>query len=341
MKWMKLLAAAMALLTLISGMATAEADASAPLSDMKMISGESNFRKGDVEDAYGNTYAGPHFELCSYGKGSKKGEYITQSSVEFALGGAYSCFTGTFFTRPDQADEFTVEFMVYADDELIYCSEPISRRTKAVDFAIEIGQCDVLKIAARSYDHTKSGTNPGILLANAALCNDYEGEWTAGVPIDPDRVPLTDLHVFGTHSNALTNTSAGAVEDSFGNLYKGIYAELVSCGTRSGKDYDTQAYTEYVAGGEYNYLSGTIFTRPGQDAGHSVEFLVYADDELAYASGMIDGRDGAVDFVAEINGCELIKIMSRSLDRTDSGTNPGIILVNPVVSENDPRAEAQ
>lgn len=326
--------------TAVAGLGIAEAAAPVLLSDLNIISENKNIRKSDVADAYGNEYAGPCFELVSYGKSSRKGEYITQSSTEFVTGGAYRYLTGTFFARADQPDDFTVEFMVYADDVLIYCSEPVTRRMKAVDFAIDIAGCDILKISSRSYDHTTTGTNPGIVLVNAAVCAEYEGELTAGIAIDPDKVPLTDLHVFGTHSAALTNTNAGPVEDAYGNVYKCVYAELVSYGSRSGEEYDTQAYTEYVAGGKYRYLSGSIFVRPDQDDSYEIEFLVYADDELVYSSGMIDRRAGKVDFVAEIGECDIVRIMSRSLDRTDTGTNPGIILVNSAVSVNDPRGTA-
>lgn len=312
---------------------------SKPLHELNIISEDKNFSTRSVSDAYGNKYDGPHFNLCSYGRSNVDGEYITQAATEFYADGQYRYLTGTFFTREKQSDKYTIEFMVYADDVLVYCSEPISRRAKAIDFAVDIGNADVIRIASRSYDYTSSGTNPGIILVNALVTNEYEGELTVGAEIDPDKVPLTDLHVFGTHSEMLTNLRAGKVEDSYGNEYKGIYAELVSYGTPSGKEFDTQAYTEFVAGGEYRYLSGTIFTRAKQNEKYQIEFMVFADDELVYASGMINRKTAPIEFVAEIGECDLIRVMSRSVNYTSSGTNPGIILVNPIVSTIDPRGE--
>lgn len=305
------------------------------LQDLPTITNAATFYKSSVKDAYGNEYEGPYYDFCSWGRSSNKDEYITQSVMEYNTDGKYSYLTGTFFTRAKQAEDATIELLVYADDELIYCSEPISRRTKAIDLAVYIGNCDVLRIASRSYDYS-SNTNPGIILVDGQVCNDYDGKPTQGVAINPDLVPLTDLHVYGSHTTAINNIEVGAVKDSYGNEYKGIYLDLCSYGNYGGVEFDTQAYTDFVANGEYQYLSGTFFTRTGQDASYTIEFLIYADDELVYSSGMIDRSTKAIDFCVDIGNCDMIRVMSRSVDYTDTKTNPGIILVNPIVSTQQP-----
>lgn len=304
---------------------------------MPIISDDTNLSKNNVTDSYGNKYDGPYFDLCSYGYASGSGKYITEDATEFNLDGKYRYFSGTFFTRAKQSENYTIEFMVYADDVLIFRSEPISRKTKAIDFTIDIGNCDVLRITSRSYDYTSTGTNPGIILVNAHVLNDYSGRLTESAEINHNLVPLTDLHLYGTDSRAGgDNIDAGCVEDSYGTLYKGIHLELVSWGTTGGKDYDKQAYCEFVNNGQYRYLSGTIFTRPEQSENYTIEFMVFADDELVYSSGPIDRSTKPIDFVVEIGECDLIRVQTRTKDYTSTGTNPGIFLINPMVSEEKP-----
>lgn len=303
---------------------------------LPIISEDKNLSKNDVEDSYGNKYTGPYFDLCSYGDTHRDGEYISQDVTEFNLDGKYRYFSGTFFTRDDQSEEYTIEFMVYADDVLIFRSEPISRKTRAIDFTIDIGNCDVLRITSRSYEYTISGTNPGIILVNALVTNEYDGPLTESAEIDYNLVPLTDLHLYGTDSRAGgDNIDAGCVEDSYGNVYKGIHLELVSWGNGGG-EYDKQAYCEFVNNGQYRYLSGTIFTRPEQSEDYTIEFMVFADDELVYSSGPINRSTKPMDFVVEIGECDLIRVQTRSKNYTTVNTNPGIFLVNPMVSVEKP-----
>lgn len=313
------------------------APTSVSLIDLPIISDNKNFSKNDVDDAYGNTYAGPYFDLCSYGNSNRDGQYITQAVTEFNLDGQYRYFSGTFFTRAKQSENYTIEFMVYADDVLIFRSEPISRKTKAIDFTIDVGYCEVLKITSRSYDYTSTGTNPGIILVNAHVANEPAGPLTESAEINYDLIPLTDLHLYGTDSRAGgDNISAGPVEDSYGTLYKGIYLELVSWGTAGGKDYDKQAYCEFVNDAGYRYLSGTFFTRPGQAEDYTIEFMIFADDVLVYSSGPIDRSAKPIDFVVEIGECDLIRVQTRSKNYTTTGTNPGVFLIDAFVSVEEP-----
>lgn len=304
---------------------------------MPIISEDTNLRKDNVEDSYGNEYDGPYFDLCSYGYAPGDDAYITEAATEFNLDGKYRYFSGTFFTRDRQSEDYTIEFMVYADDTLIFRSEPISRKTKAVNFTIDIGNCEILRIASRSYDHTNTGTNPGIILVNALVTNEYYGDLTESAEINHNLIPLTDLHLYGTDSSAGgNNIHAGGVENAYGTLYKGIYLSLVSWGNASGKDYEKQAYCEFVNNGGYRYLSGTIFARAGQSEDYTIEFMVYADDELVYSSGPIDRSTKPIDFVVEVGECDLIRVQTRTKDYTSVGTNPGIYLFDAMVSVEAP-----
>ena len=59
--------------------------------------------------------------------------------------------------------------MVYADDELVYSSGPIDRSTKPIDFVVEVGECDLIRVQTRTKDYTSVGTNPGIYLFDAMV----------------------------------------------------------------------------------------------------------------------------------------------------------------------------
>lgn len=306
-----------------------------PLHELSIISDDVSLHTSSVKDSYGNKYDGPYYDFCSWGDSYEDDEYITQSYIEYNVEGKYRYLTGTVFTRKNQDEDHSIELLVYADDELIFQSEPMTRRDKAFEFAVDIGNCEVLRITSRTYE-SSSNTNPGIILVNGFVCNEFNGDLTEGVEINNDLVPLTDLYVYGDHSKVLDNIDAGVVKDSYGNIYKGIYLELVSYGDYGGVDFDTQAYTDFVTDGDYKYFSGTFFTRKGQAENYSIEFLIYADDELVYSSGMIDRSTKAVDFCVDINECDMLRVMSRSVNYTDSGTNPGIILVDAVVSTEKP-----
>lgn len=299
------------------------------LHTMPVYGDKPTYQEGEKKNSYGDVFSGHIYEFVAYGDSYQDNEYITMGTASFILDGEYNYLTGTFFTRTNQNEAFTIELLVYADDELIYRSEPISRKTRSVELAVEISGCQMLTIAARSYDYTSSGTNPGIYLINPELHKEYEGELTPGVEIDPNLVSLTDLYVYSGG-----NIYAGSVKDSFNNTYKGIYLDLCSWGDYSG-NFDYQNYVEFVNEG-YQYLSGTFFTRKSQNANFEIEFLIYADDELVYSSGMINRGTKAIDFVVELGDCDLIKVMSRSRNYTDSGTNPGIILVDAFVSVEEP-----
>ncbi len=298
------------------------------LSELSVVSSSSNKVNNSIEDSYGNKYDGPYFDLCCYGDSNVRGEYITQSYTDFWAGGEYRYLSGTFFTRASQPDEFDIEFMVYADDELVYYSGDINRRTSAINFTIDINNCDVVRIIGRSYDYASSGTNAAIVLTDAFVLNEFYGELTESADINLDLVPITDLHLFYTDGYIY----AGRKEDSYGNVYKGINIELCSYGNYSGTEYDVQSSAEFVANGNYNSFSGTFFTRTNQSPDYTIEFLIYADNELIYSSGEISRSTEAIDFTVDITGCTMLKIQSRSVDYTSSGTNPAIILVDAYVS---------
>lgn len=306
-----------------------------PLAELPIVSDDTNLNKGSVQDAYGNEYEGPYFDLVSYGYSHRSGKYVTQDATEFNVSGQYRYFSGTFFTRSGQSEDFTVEFMVYADDVLIFRSEPISRKTKAIDFTIDIGNCDVLKITSISYDYTATNTHPGIILVNALVTNKFDGTLTKSAEINHNLIPLTDLHVYGTASGSGDCIVAGPVEDAYGNLYKGIYLDLHNYASNDNDEY--VAYMDFVNNGEYRYLSGTFFARAEQPENYTIEFLIYADDELVYRSGYIDRSTKPIDFVVEIGDCDLIRVVSCTTDYSINKPFAGIILIDPFVSTQPPQ----
>ncbi len=135
-----------------------------PLQDLHLIDDDAYYYEKGIEDTYGNYYEGPYYEFCSYNRNT--GELI-QNHMTFYTNGKYERLTGTFFARPRQSDNYTIELLIYADGELIYNSEPINRKTHAIDLDININYCDELLITALSYDYTSTGTNPGVFLVNA------------------------------------------------------------------------------------------------------------------------------------------------------------------------------
>jgi len=307
---------------------TPEATAAAvPLGELDVITKEFYTSDKQVTDTYGNDYDGTHFEFVSYGQNSSKDQFITQGVGEFAVDGKYGYLTGTFFTRSGQEEDAQIELMVYADDELVYYSGPVSRRTRAVELAVDIGYCDVLRIASRSYDYS-SNTNPGIILTNAFVYEDFDGDLTEGEYLNTDLTPLTDLHIY----NSDCTIAAGPEEDSFGNVYRGIYLDLCSWAGSTPRD----AFAEFVTDGEYNYLSGTIFTRTEQSEAYAIEFKVYGDDQLLYGSGTMNRSTKAIELCVDISGYDIVRVETTSPNYTSSGTNPGVILMNAMVSTQEP-----
>lgn len=128
-----------------------------------------NIDNGSVEDAYGKTYNGPYFDLCSYG--NYAGEIDTQAFTDLVVGGHYRYLSGTFFARATQNEFYKIEFFIYADGELVFSSGLIDRRTKPADFTVDIGNCEVVRIMSSSTDYTCFNTNPGIELVNAQVHN--------------------------------------------------------------------------------------------------------------------------------------------------------------------------
>jgi hypothetical protein len=43
----------------------------------------------------------------------------------------------------------------------------MDRSTKPIDFVVEVGECDLIRVQTRTKDYTSVGTNPGIYLFDA------------------------------------------------------------------------------------------------------------------------------------------------------------------------------
>ena len=114
--------------------------------------------RDNIEDSYGNKYQGPYLRMWSMNNRSDdESGYI--SSVEFATGGYYNYFSGTYFCTKMNNDQ-SIEFFIYADDILVYSSGVINNKTKAKKFNININHCDVLKIQTFTTDYHYGTNNP-------------------------------------------------------------------------------------------------------------------------------------------------------------------------------------
>jgi len=304
---------------------------SVSLSEIEVIAERASLYERSVEDSYGKEYDGPYYDLCSYSNkyGDRDGKYLTQSFVDFNVDGEYGYLTGTYFTREDQEEDFDVELMIYADGELVYYSGPMCRRDRAVSFAVDIDYCYELRIISRSYDYTGMGTNPGIILTDAFVHEDYSGELTDGEYLNTDLISLGDVHLYSSN----TTITAGAVKDAYGKVHKGFYLDLCSWASTTNPHFAT---AEYLLDGEYNYFSGTFFAREDQPEKYTINFKIYADEELIYESGYISRKTKAKDFCVDVSGCEFLRVETITSDYTSIGSNPGVILMNPVVSMERP-----
>lgn len=121
---------------------------------------------GTIQDAYGNTYDAPYFDLCSYG-----GVRPTQAFTELVTGGKYMYLKGTYFCRPNQDDDFEITFQIYADGVLVYDSGVLTRDDHPENFEICINNAEIVRVTSMSDDDSIYNTNPGVIVADAIVYN--------------------------------------------------------------------------------------------------------------------------------------------------------------------------
>lgn len=100
----------------------------------------SNKYKGDSdEDLYGNVYHG----YTDFGIGLNNDESVF---VEYLCEGKYTNFKGRVYVPKIASEKCFLQFRIYADGVKIYESDFMNRKSKALDFDVDISQAEVLKV---------------------------------------------------------------------------------------------------------------------------------------------------------------------------------------------------
>lgn len=130
--------------------------------------GNSYLGSSGIVDNLGNKYQNGYYDFCSY---YPKLEEPREASALFRATGNWKCLRGRIFARPRQESGFMIRFKIFADERLVFDSGLLSRDSTPVDFDIDIGYADRIKMQSYSDDYTMMGTNPGIILVNAEVYN--------------------------------------------------------------------------------------------------------------------------------------------------------------------------
>lgn len=105
------------------------------------------WNEGVPSDPFGNDYS----VACNYVCIGKKNGERRNTYVEYRLYGKYETITGTIAPH-NSCDNGPVAYLqIYADDELVYTSPDIDRKTDAIPFSVNISGADYIKIVVRTY----------------------------------------------------------------------------------------------------------------------------------------------------------------------------------------------
>lgn len=117
-------------------------------------------------DSYGNAYSGEFREFCAW---NYPGGDVFEPRVIVDINEKYEYtrFTGTIFTRPDQDEELTIIFKIFADGKCVYDSGEMRTSTRAIDLNLDVTGVD--KLTFQAYTDFNDATNPGVILVNAFL----------------------------------------------------------------------------------------------------------------------------------------------------------------------------
>lgn len=126
-----------------------------------------DFSHYSITDQYGNEYKS-YYDFCSY---HENGYDAKQQYLILRPQGKWHYLRGRYFARPSQNDGFVICFQIFADDVLVYDSGMIDRNAAPVDFDIDIGYADTVRMQSYSDNYTFMGTNPGIILVNSEVHN--------------------------------------------------------------------------------------------------------------------------------------------------------------------------
>lgn len=120
------------------------------------------WNSGTPTDPFGNDYS----SACNYvifrgsllGIGSDMDHY-----AEYRLYGNYTTLTGTIATHIDCPENKINRLQIYSDNELVYTSDDLGRKTDAINFSVDVGGVEYVKIVV----YTDSGAYA--ILSNVQL----------------------------------------------------------------------------------------------------------------------------------------------------------------------------
>ena len=139
---------------------------SASIWDLDVIESDAIYGNKTKYDSYGNVYSGEFREFCAW---NYPGGDVFEPRVIVDINEKYEYkrFTGTIFTRPDQNEDLTITFKIFADGKCIYDSGEMHTSTRAIDLNLNVSGVD--KLTFEAYTDYHDDTNPAVILVNAML----------------------------------------------------------------------------------------------------------------------------------------------------------------------------
>lgn len=242
-----------------------------------------------VRDNLGNIYADGIGGASSY----------EENWQEYYISQRYKKIQGrivlNYDNRSQKNDDCYVK--IYGDDTLLYTSPLITAGQEPVDFSVEIGNVDRVKVSITG--------GQSIRLVDCYLYDDLDAAPISTVQresklADKTKVSLTSLDYWqASRDNAFR--IYGIVKDNLGNVYgDGI----------GGYSSNEESWQEYYISGQYQSINGIIVldydARSNQNDKTYVK--IYEDDELAYTSPLITAGQEPTSFHLDLTGVQRLKI---------------------------------
>ena len=238
-----------------------------------------NPNQGALEDSLGNQYSVlmPYIILDGHAFG------------EFFVDSRYSLLRGSLAPHVNLGSNSNVQFMVFADDKLVYSSAGISRTTLPFDFEADISGAQFVRVRVSCTDYWNQSV-ANILVMDMALESNQND-------IVAER-PLSLLTMTPVNSNRW-NPNQGALEDSLGNRYTVTLPYIII---------DGHGFGEFFVDSRYSTLRGRLAPYRNLGSRSNVQFMVYADGRLVYSSAGIQRTTIPFDFEVDISGAQFIRI---------------------------------
>ena len=250
------------------------------------------------EDPFGNNYSdSENYCITRYDPG-----WLTGSAfAEYSVNGEYTHITGTLCPYKDITENGAIYFQIFADDQLVYTSPLIQRKTEAIDFSADIKGAKFIKIVIQI-----ENSGGSMIMSDILLWRDSD---VSEQHVRDHAVLLSDFSVF--------NHGCTYIDDITWNV--GYPADIVgtdytTCRNYSINRYDPgwlggSAYVEYNINGEYSRLSGKLSPYTDIEENGSIYVQIFADDQLVYTSPDITRKTGLIEFSADINFAKYVKVI--------------------------------